>query len=284
MNDQFDIENQLAASSVTFRDESLDDALRRLRGLGFMRIDLLAIRHYCDHFDPLLVSVGDHEAQRVRAIVDEYGVQVVSMTTYPANPLGRNLNGDDWVAGIDAYMQVGRALDAHIAIFPPGTPAPMASRWRGTAEMVLPWLREAARRALSANMRPAIALQSNSLLRTSENGLDFLKLLNMPDVGLAVDTAHLTAMGEDPAKALRRMGDAVAYVMLRDTDGQNFNLPPGGGFIDFSAVLDALARINYTGPLTLSIDDVDVTADRRAKMLSDGRDFLLASREKRQAA
>jgi sugar phosphate isomerase/epimerase len=269
-----DLIGRLAASSVTFRDEPLEAALGRLRGSGFTRLDLVGIRHYSDHFDPLLVDVGEEECARIRDLVSAYQMQAVSITTYPDNPLASHLNGDDWVEGVDAYVRLGLFLQARHLIFPPGSPAPAADRWRGTAEHAKPWLHEAAQRALNAGMLPAIALQSDSLLRTAEDGVNFLRLLDMMNVGLAVDPVHLLAMGEDPVAALRRMGHAVSFVVLRDTNGVSFNLPPGLGQLDYPAILGVLDEIEYDGPLVLAIDDVTLPADQRVDLLKQGWEYL----------
>ncbi|HEY3379919.1 MAG TPA: TIM barrel protein [Armatimonadota bacterium] len=265
---------RLAASSVTFRDVPLEGALHHLRAIGFTRLDLTAIRHYCDHFDPLLVDVGEAECLRVRDTVARFGMETVSITSYPANPLAKDLNGDDWASGIDAYIRLGLHLQARALILPPGSPAPPADRWRGTAEHAKPWLRDAARRAVTAQMTPSIALQSHSLLRTPQQGLDFLGLLGAKEAGLAIDPAHLAAIGEDPAAAIRQLGAAITFVVLRDTDGKDFNLPPGMGLLDYPSILASLAEIGYHGPLVLAIDDPGISPEERIGRLQRGWEYL----------
>ncbi|MHB9025231.1 MAG: sugar phosphate isomerase/epimerase family protein [Armatimonadota bacterium] len=277
------LEDRLAVSTVTFRDAPLAGALEWLQPLGIPRIDLTAIVRYCDHFDPFLVDVGEDECIRVRDLVAGAGMQAVSVTGYPANPLAKDLNGDDWESGVDAYVRCAMHLGAQYLNFPPGSPAPAPEHWRGTAEHAKPWLRDGALRSVHAHLRPVIALQSNSLLRTTQQALDFLQILNIPQAGLAVDPAHLAAVGEDPAASLRKMGDAVAFVMLRDTDGESYNLPPGKGRLDFEEILGALDEINYQGPLVLAIDDIRVRPQKRADLLKWGVDYL-AERGQRKAA
>ena len=104
------IEGQLTVSSVTFRDASLERAVEWLAAGEFRLLDVTAIRHYCDHFDPLLVGVDDFECVRVRDTVARAGFHAVSVTGYPANPLAHDLNGDDWVDGVDAYVQLALHL------------------------------------------------------------------------------------------------------------------------------------------------------------------------------
>lgn len=275
-----DVSGRIAASSVTFRDEPLDSALERLQTLGFVRFDLTAIRQFCDHFDPLLVDVGEEVCVRTRDLIASHALQTVSITTYPANPLASNLNGDDWTSGVDAYIRLALFLNPYGVIFPPGSPAPVPAHWRGTAERCLPWLRDAVDRARTAHLFPILALQSDSLLRTSQQARDFLKLLGMGGVGLAIDPAHLANMGEDPIEAIRAMGSAVRFVVLRDTDGTDFNLPPGTGNLDYPGILNVLDEIGYAGPLVLAIDDISIPAAQRADLLLRGWAYLdrLASR------
>jgi sugar phosphate isomerase/epimerase len=85
---------------------------------------------------------------------------------------------------------------------------------------------------------------------------------------------HLLAMGEDPVAALRRMGHAVSFVVLRDTNGVSFNLPPGLGQLDYPAILGVLDEIEYDGPLVLAIDDVTLPADQRVDLLKQGWEYL----------
>lgn len=278
------IDGQLAVSSVTFRDEPLERALEWLAAGEFTQLDLTAIRRYCDHFDPLLVDVDDFELVRVRDAIARAGFSTVSVTGFPANPLAKDLNGDDWADGVDAYVELARYLQAPYLILPPGSPAPPDDRWRGTVQDVLPWQQEAIRRAHNAHLHPSFALQSNSLLRTAKNGTDFLQILHTADIGLAVDPAHLAAMGENPARAIRAMGTAVNFVMLRDMRDDNFNLPPGSGTLDYAAILAALNEINYTGPLVLAVDDVTLPLAQRLDLLLQGRDFLHGWGEQRAAA
>lgn len=277
--------DQIAASSVTFRDLPLEGALHHLRTVGFTLLDLTAIRHFCDHFDPLLVDVGEQECIRVKELVDRYRMHAVSVTTYPANPLAHDLNGDDWTSGVDAYVRLTRRLQAAHIIFPPGSPAPAPDRWRGTAEHAKPWLRDAVQRAQNARQIPSIALQSHSLLRTSQQGMDFLRILHQPGpVGLAVDPAHLAAVGEDPVTAIRQMGKAITYVVLRDTDGTDYNLPPGSGTLNYPGILAALDDVGYAGPLILAIDNVARSADERRDLLARGWEYLTGLLEERKAA
>ncbi|OPZ82734.1 MAG: Xylose isomerase-like TIM barrel [bacterium ADurb.Bin429] len=225
---------------------------------------------YCEHFDPLLVDVGEEECARARGEFLARGLHVVSVTGYPANPLDRHINRDGWLDMIFGYTACARALEAGVFILPSGGPAPEDAYWRGEVEHAKPWLRDAAQRALAGHLAPALAVAPDTLLNTSRRALELLTILGIPSLGVAVDTALLAQMGEDPARAIRALGGALAHVILRDTDGPHLNLPPGSGDLDFSAILDALTEVGYTGPLMLLNDDITQPAEVRSDSLLVG--------------
>jgi sugar phosphate isomerase/epimerase len=269
-----DLLPRLAASTATFRDVPLAEAAQRLRALGFAQVDLTAIRDYCEHFDPLLVDVGEAECYRVRDVLAEHSLRAASLTGYPANPLDRHINRDEWVDMMFGYVACAVILEAPLLVLPAGNPAPPDDRWRGEVEHAKPWIRDAAQRALNAHVAPALVLGPGSLLNSSTHARELLAILDIPSLGIAIDTARLAQLGEDPARAIRELGGAIAHVTLRDTDGHSPNLPPGTGILDFNAILDALIGVGYTGPLVLSIDNEALTVEARADALVTGWHYL----------
>ncbi|MEK8131830.1 sugar phosphate isomerase/epimerase [Paenibacillus filicis] len=92
--------------------------------------------------------------------------------------------------------------------------------------------------------------------------------LTDPDlVYFAPDSAHLLGAGMDPAAIIRKYGDRVAYVHLKDLTPRPDNpdhergeeLPffceLGQGSVDTSSVLEVLTEIGYTGWVTLEVDE-----------------------------
>lgn len=269
-----DLFPRLAASTATFRDAPLAEAAQRLRALGFAQVDLTAVRDVCEHFDPLLVDVGEAECYRVRDVLAANSLRAASITGYPANPLDRHIDRDEWLDMMFGYVACAVITEAPLLVLPAGNPAPPDDRWRGELEHAKPWLRDAAQRALNARVAPALGMGPGSLLNSTRHARELLGILGMPSLGVAIDTARLAQQGEDPARAIRELGSAVAHVTLRDTDGANHNLPPGKGILDFSVILDALRVVDYTGPLVLTLDDETLSADARADALVSGWHFL----------
>ncbi len=67
--------------------------------------------------------------------------------------------------------------------------------------------------------------------------------------------AHLAAAGGDPAQMIREHADRIKYVHLKDLSCDPFAfLPLGEGELDMSAILEALAEINYDGWISVELD------------------------------
>jgi inosose dehydratase len=94
------------------------------------------------------------------------------------------------------------------------------------------------------------------------------------DIGLCLDTGHLTYGRTDPVTALRTFADRVGHVHFKDIRGDVLNrvdtealdfwsaiaagifCPIGEGIVDMGAVLDALDDIGYDGYATIEQDRV----------------------------
>jgi inosose dehydratase len=95
------------------------------------------------------------------------------------------------------------------------------------------------------------------------------KLMSRSRIGFCPDTAHLAAGGGDPAALIRRYGDRVRHVHLKDLRREPFAfLPLGQGELNFGGILAALDEAGYDGWLVVELDSYD----------GDPRDAAQASR------
>jgi sugar phosphate isomerase/epimerase len=74
----------------------------------------------------------------------------------------------------------------------------------------------------------------------------------VPGVQFLVDTGHVVAWGGDLDEALA----FAAHVQLRDARAGAAQVPPGEGDVDFAAVLDRLAALDYRGGLSVECFDL----------------------------
>jgi inosose dehydratase len=97
---------------------------------------------------------------------------------------------------------------------------------------------------------------------------EFFNVADSDLVGLALDTAHYTVGGADPALAMRRDGDRVKFIHLKDVQmpepGQeaDFAGPArydafcdlGKGSVDLPAVWREAQQHGFDGPVTVELD------------------------------
>lgn len=106
----------------------------------------------------------------------------------------------------------------------------------------------------------------------TETDIDKLMEVCGPSVGLTLDTGHATLANGGPAELIRRYGDRIAHVHLKDVRAgmltrlraQNLSFlqgvlsgiftVPGDGCIDYTAVFSAIRSINYQGWLLVEAE------------------------------
>ncbi len=103
--------------------------------------------------------------------------------------------------------------------------------------------------------------------------------LSADEVSLCIDTGHCTYAGMDPAAIIRRYGDRIAYMHMKDINGpvydkvvaesidfyeaikQGVFCPLGEGKVDFDSVREALNDVKFDGWMTVE-QDIDPLSDQ----------------------
>jgi inosose dehydratase len=132
-------------------------------------------------------------------------------------------------------------------------------------------LSEMARRLADRGLALAYHHHMGTVVQT-EAEIDRLMAMTAPEVGLLLDTGHLTFAGGDPASVARRHAARVAHVHCKDVraavldDARRRDLSfldavlagvftvPGDGAVDWRAVLAPLAAAGYAGWLVVEAE------------------------------
>jgi sugar phosphate isomerase/epimerase len=269
--------SRFGCSSISFRHQSLRDALTTIAGLGFTEIDLGALPGVCDHVPYYLDStavadVADEVADSgltVRSVNGDVGD--LNRPIYRANRPRRERH-------LHALLALAAASGARALVLPCGalSPEPLISL---DADLN----RVAAELAAAADTAAAYGLElwteSLHYHRVCWNVQRAQALADRLDgtaVRLVMDFSHVVASGGDPVEFVDRFGDRIAHVHIRDAVPGNINVSVGRGQVDFARGLKALAGAGYTGQFALELETRDITDDQRpqatveaARLISD---------------
>lgn len=234
----------------------VEAALEEIAAAGYRTAEL---------FDGNLLQFEQAPGELSSAL-DRLGMKVVSVYTGGnfifEEILGEELAKIDRVIRLAAGLGVGQLVVGGGALRSTGVRPQDYDRLAAALDRVA----EAARRAgMTASYHPHLGT-----LAAAPEEID--RVLSRSGIAFCPDTAHLAAGGGDPAELIRRYGDRVAHVHLKDLTTQPLTFQPlGHGQVDFAAVLAALKDLGYRGQ---AIVELDSYPGRPAEAADISREYL----------
>ncbi|MFC2115626.1 5-keto-L-gluconate epimerase [Bacteroidota bacterium] len=161
---------------------------------------------------------------------------------------------------IKSHIRLAKALDALVIIgLVRGTKAKDISD-----EQADKWLIEALRECAGEDPSVKLAIEpinryETNIINTVESGIEKLKMANMKNVGLLLDTFHMNIEEPSIAESILSAVEHIFHFHVADSN----RWYPGAGHIDFAEVLDTLNQIDYKEFVTaeiLPLPDPDTSA------------------------
>src|SRR5437763_415013 len=269
------VEYRLAFSTNAYLNFSFAEAVKRLAGLGYAGVEVMAD---VPHAWPAFMLPEQKQAIRDALAKNHLAISNVNAFMMHAvdDPRQRYWH-PSWIEPDRHYREIriqhtrravtlARELGAKCITTEPGGPVEPGASWsdalRLFVEMLKPVLDHAEKEGVLLLVEPEPGL----LIETSEQFEEFLRHVDSPAVGLNFDVGHMFCVGEDPAASLNRLAKYVRHVHLEDIAATRVHahLVPGEGAIDFPATLRALDDIDYRGWVTVElypyVDDPDAAA------------------------
>jgi inosose dehydratase len=154
------------------------------------------------------------ESSEVRALLDRHGLRVVAGFV----PLVLHERSMDDARVADQIAALLAALDADVLVVAAVTDADWSPRvalddaaWRRLSDH----LAEIADLAAGYGLTVAVHPHAGTLLETEE---DIERILASSDVPFCLDTGHCAIGGADPVDLVRRYGERIVHVHLKDVD------------------------------------------------------------------
>lgn len=208
-----------------------------------------------------------YDTSQVGDLCREFDVEVTSVLSWClANIPGRDVATPDFTerSAAKAYVRACIDLAADVGAptvivlpAPAGRTAPVGepaserawlagyeTEWYNAVESVEEAATYAAGRGITLALEP-INRYETYLVTDVETALDFLDDVGAGNLKLHLDTFHMNIEEADLPEAIRNAGDLLVSLHVADSNRE----APGRGHIDFGALLDALRKIEFDGPL-----------------------------------
>ena len=234
---------RIALSSVCLPDLSWREVLAAAATAGYRDVELLAIQGW-KHIDPYSITAAEIQVETKRT-----GVQIISLHAGGLDGLD-----DTTIAATEQYLRRVLQLAHELGVPLVNVNGGMMPTTGGDRQPML-------QRIGTALRRIAPVLEQLDLRLTLENHFNFQieqpdhydGLLVSPRIGVTIDTGHFTAAGVDMPPFIRRLGQRVFHVHIKDHIGQE-SVALGDGQTDNAGVIAALREIGYAGYLSVELE------------------------------
>lgn len=263
---------KLAYSSNAYLNYSIEETIRRIAGLGYAGLELLAD---APHAWP--AGLLPQQVDTILALLDEYGLAISNINGFMMNAVADPRQPywhPSWIEPDAHYRAIRREhtkralelayrLDAPGIQTEPGGPLPRGMS-RKTAlsifyDEIMPCVEVAERLETLLLVEPEPEL----LIERMEQYLEFADRVGSPWLGLNFDVGHAFCVSEDPQRWVARMAQHTRHYHIEDiaADRVHAHLIPGRGAIDLAAVLGEIEKTGYDGWITVELypylDDPD---------------------------
>ena len=273
---------QLAFSTNAYLRHPFEEAARRIAGLGYQGLELLADvphawpagllpvqkRGILEAMERTGLSFSNINAFMMNAINDHRQPYWHPSFIEP-EPHYRRVRIDHTRRALSLCAELGAP---HITTEPGGPLAPGASRQQAI-DLFVEVLKPLAEHAHDLGVLLLIEPEPGLLLERTDQYLEVAERLNAPSVGLNFDVGHTYCVGEDLPAAIAKLAPHIRHYNVEDIAASrvHHHLVPGTGAIDFAAVLAAIRKTGYHGWLTVELypflDDPDSAARSALEVL-----------------
>ncbi len=227
-------------------------ALQHLHSLGYDTYELMIFPPHCW---PRELSA----AQR-KAYVDWLSGEGTKVSSFCIPLLDNNPNGVDKLMREYTLDRYREAIDFAAELSCPyvvAIPGPVNSLINPPHDWMLNWFVEGMKQLVDHAKGTGVQLLLENVpftyLPTAQDMVDTAALVG-PEVGINYDICNAAFIKEDPAEAIRKMGNLVKNIHISDSGYEEFKHEKlGTGIVEPGPVYKALTDIGYTGVTVLEI-------------------------------
>lgn len=258
-----------------FRNEPFETVVKAAASIGYCGVEIRALSH-------LPADMSTQDVREMKQQLDDHGL--VAPAIYLPNGAYLSESAEQsrrTLAQLETYAEFARELGASMILHKANSPAPREATEDDFVRCA-DWMVQAADRLHRAGLQLVWEMHHNSLTETIDSCLRLLRLVNRPNVGLALDPGNLSIAGEHYGQeAVDRLGDYIRHVHAKDIvffaekpahrpsaryRGRLFAVERmGQGEVDHRPAYHALLERGYDGYVTLEAQVAGVTPEQIAK-------------------
>jgi len=263
------------------RTMALAEMARAVRAAGFDAMEVTA-----DAEGELTIASDETTCRKLAGQIREAGLEVASLacglfwgSNYASPDAADRAKARELtLAALDRAQWMGTdaiwVVPAVVSHFE--RPAQMVCGYAEAMRLTYEALRELAPEAEARGVVIAIENVWNGFLLSPVEMRDLIDRVNSPWVGVYLDVGNVVKLGF-PQDWIDILGQRIVRIHLKDFKADVGNLsgfcPLTEGDVDWPAVMVALKRVGYDGPLTYETyggtDDLDEISERVDRILSD---------------
>ncbi|MEW6352054.1 MAG: sugar phosphate isomerase/epimerase family protein [Thermodesulfobacteriota bacterium] len=249
---------KLSFSTNAFVHYSVCDAVRRIAGIGYEGVELLA-----DAPHLFADSISSAEVEDVRQVLQETGLAVANVNANTAigyygrqfwEPLFEpSLANPDSASRRWRIEYSKKCVDLAAALNAPCVSVTSGKLIPGTSpELSMDLLRQSLRELLEyaqhRSVRIGIEYEPGLLIERYRELTALIAQMDSPLLGANLDLGHSHVLGEDPETVIRGLSSRIFHVHIEDIKAmKHYHLIPGTGDVDFGRLFRILGDNGYEG-------------------------------------
>ncbi len=246
-------------STNAFVKFSLPESIGRIARLGFKGVEIM-----CDRPHLYPPDYRDEDIQQIRQILEQTGLKVTNLNSFTLFAVGDTYL-PSWIEADPARrdirirhtlecLHIAKALGCTNISIPPGGPLKGMSEseairlFHKGLDQVIPV-------AESLDVRLLIEPEPALLMENSSQFKSFVRDVRSRAVGLNFDIGHFFCAGETPHAAFEELFEWIGHVHIEDIAPTRVHahLIAGLGAIRFAEIFDVMARLRYSGDISLEL-------------------------------
>ncbi|MBN9062025.1 MAG: hypothetical protein BGP06_14580 [Rhizobiales bacterium 65-9] len=269
---------KFGASSWPFQwDPPYEDAIKRVAGLGFKAIELIAWNkdYLKDYYTP--AKIAD-----LKSALNEAGIIISQFVSTPhdlSHPekAKREAAVDHWKRTVEVGVALGAPLINMVSTHPFAmrdgqeiprittkplvqtytAKVPEGADWNKNYEDYVEAVRACAKACEDAGVIMTVEPHPGRYLANTDGALRLLEHVGSKAMGINFDPSHTFPVGDFPNISVYRLGKHIKHLHVSDNDGvTNVHWRPGMGKIDWKAMFKALKEVGYDGVVSIELEDV----------------------------